>query len=108
MPTPINSDWDGIPHTYSSAVPVSSRHAVDVLAIRVTQAHLRGSFFDGVCELADVPQPFDLHAGKLRVQVKVAWFGVKPPTCWANITLGTHWELIRNYSGTVIHNLGER
>lgn len=106
MLTDITDDWNDRYNTNSNALPDGQlRHVVDVLAIRISDGHLRGSNFSGVFEVADVPQPFDLFDGKHRVQVKVGWFGMKPKTSWSHITLNGEWELIRNYSGKVVHNL---
>lgn len=105
MVTEITTEWDDKYNKHTNAEPVEHRYVVDVLAVRVQKAHLRGSDFDGVFEVADVPKPFDSYADKPRVQVKVGWFGMKPKTTWAHITLNGEWELIRNYSGEVVHNL---
>jgi hypothetical protein len=102
----ITTEWNDRYNTHVGAKPDSQlRHVVDVLAIRVANGHLRGSDFDGVFEVADVPKPFSIHTGDLRVEVKVGWFGMKPKTTWSHITLNGEWELIRNYSGKVVHNL---
>ena len=105
MVTEITTEWDDKYNKHPSAQPIEHRYVVDVLAVRVQKAHLRGSDFDGVFEVADVPKPFDSYADKPRVQVKVGWFGMKPKTTWAHITLNGEWELVRNYSGEVVHNL---
>ncbi len=105
MVTEITTEWDDKYNKHPSVQPVEHRYVVDVLAVRVEKAHLRGSDFDGVFEVADVPKPFDSYADKPRVQVKVGWFGMKPKTTWAHITLNGEWELVRNYSGEVVHNL---
>ena len=106
MLSEITTDWNHKYDTQSGAKPDAQlRHVVDVLAIRITNGRLRGSDFDGVFELADVPKPFGLYAGALRVEVKVGWFGMKPKTTWSHITLNGEWELVRNYSGKVVHNL---
>jgi hypothetical protein len=108
MVTEITTDWNSKYDTNAHAVPVEHRHVVDVLAVHVTNAHLRGSDFSGYFEVADVPKPFDSYADKQRVQVKVGWFGMKPKTTWTHITLNGEWELIRNYSGEVVHNLAAK
>ncbi len=106
MLTEITTEWNERYNTHLAAKPEAHlRHVVDVLAIRITNGHLRGSDFDGVFELADVPKPFDVYAGKHRVEVKVGWFGMKPKSTWSHITLNGEWELIRNYSGKVVLNL---
>jgi hypothetical protein len=109
MLTEITTEWNHKYDTHTSAKPEpgQERRAEHVLAIRITNGHLRGSDFDGVFELANVQQPFDNHGknGQLRVEVKVGWFGMKPKTTWSHITLNGPWELIPNYSRMVVHNL---
>jgi hypothetical protein len=102
----ITIKWDRKFDNHSNAKPEpEERYVVDVLAIRMKNGHLRGSDFDGVFELADTPKPFDVRSAELRVEVKVGWFGMKPKTSWSHITLRKDWELIRNYTGNVVHNL---
>lgn len=102
----ITTEWNDRYNTCESAQPESAtRHVLDVLAVRIVNGYLRGSTFDGVFEVADVPQPFSLHSGVIRVEVKVGWFGMKPKTSWSHITLSGEWQLIKNYSGKVVHNL---
>ncbi|MEY4566322.1 MAG: hypothetical protein RLY14_1292 [Planctomycetota bacterium] len=105
MVTEITTEWNSKYDTNLNAVPVEHRQVMDVLVVHVTNAHLRGSDFSGYFEVADVPTPFDSYADKQRVQVKVGWFGMKPKSSWAHITLNGEWELIRHYSGKVVHNL---
>jgi hypothetical protein len=103
----ITTEWNDRYNTNPSAQPdAAQRHVVDVLAIRIVDGHLRGSSFDGIFEVADIPQPFSVHTGNLRIEVKVGWFGMKPKTTWSHITLGNEWQLLRNYTGKVVHNLG--
>ena len=57
----ITTEWDNKYDTHPNAKPDGHlRHVVDVLAIRLTNGYLRGSEFDGVFELADVPKPLGL------------------------------------------------
>lgn len=105
--TEIATDWNHKYDTSSHAEPTEWRTVVDVLAVRITKGSLRGSTFDGVFELADIAEPFDINNGKLRVEVKVGWYGMRPKTTWTHITLSNEWELLRNYSGKVIHNLAK-
>ena len=98
MPTPsaITDEWNHRFDTNSSAEPTEHRHAESVLAIRVEHCHLRGSDFAGIFEVADVPNPFNIHDGELRVECKVGWFGMKPKTTWSNITIKGRYQLLRN------------
>lgn len=102
----ISTVWNDAYNTNPNAKPDAvGRHVEDVLAIRIVDGHFRGSNFDGIFEVADVPQPFSVHTGSIRIEVKVGWFGMKPKTTWAHITLGNEWQLLKNYSGRVVHNL---
>ena len=103
--TELTKDWSKTPNTHDVATPVEWRDVVDVSAVRITNGPLRGSNFDGVFELANVPLPVSLFQGKLRVEVKVGWFGRRPLKTWAHITLRENWELLKNYSGPVVHNI---
>ena len=106
--TDLTKDWSNIPNTHNSAAPVEWRDVVDVPAVRITNGHLRGSNFDGIFELANGPLPLDLFHGKIRIEVKVGWFGRRPKSTWAHITPTEDWELIQNYSGPVVHNISEK
>jgi hypothetical protein len=107
MPREITDQWNRKYDTNPNAGPTEHRVVANALAIRITKGSLRSSEFDGVFELADVPKPFDLHDGKLRVEVMVGWFGMKPKTTWSHVTLSGDWELLRNWSGKVVHNLSD-
>lgn len=105
MSAEINKNWDGIRNTNPNAIVNRTRKALDSLAIRVESAELRSATLTAVFEVADIPQPFSLVDGKLKVEVKCLWYDRKPPTSWAHLTLGSQWELIRNYSGEVADNI---
>lgn len=107
-PSAIFDEWDHRYDTNVHAESVETRHAESVLAIRIEHGHLRGSDFAGIFEVADVPDPFTVRDGELRVECKVAWFGMKPKTTWANITLKDRYQLLRNYTGSVTHNLAQK
>ena len=105
MTTQINTDWENIPHTSPNANVKSYRRAVDTLAIRIKSASIRNAEVSGIFELADVPQPFSVLNGVLRVEVKCLWYERKPPSSWTHLQLLDNWELIRNYSGEVADNI---
>jgi hypothetical protein len=107
MPSEITSIWNQKYNTNTEARPIEYRTVRNARVVRVSNAHLRGSNFGGVFELADTQDPSDFFDGQERAEVKVGWFGMKPKTTWSHITLGDEWELIENYSGKVVHNLGE-
>ena len=102
-----NTDWNSVPNTHSNAKPESYRQVKNVLAVLINEGFLRGSTLrDCYFEVADCQQPFDTFDGKTRIEVQVLWFGRKPATTWAHVTLNGKWELLRNYSGEVVANIG--
>lgn len=105
MTIEINTNWDNIPHTNAKATVVGYRKVLDTLAIRVESAGLRMASLNDVFEVADTPQTFSMVDGKLKVEVKCLWYDRKRPTTWAHLTLGSQWELVRNYSGVVADNI---
>jgi hypothetical protein len=107
MTIEINTNWDNIPHTNPKVTVVRHRKILDTLAIRVESAGLRMANLNGVFEVADNPQPFSMVYGKLKVEVKCICYDRKPPTTWAHLTLGSEWELIRNYSCEVGDNIAK-
>jgi hypothetical protein len=106
--TELTKDWTDVPHKHQSASPSEFRYVVDVAVIRLKNGHLRGSDFDGIFELADVTLPVNVLGGKLKAEVKVGWFGRRPLKTWAHITLRDDWELLKNYSGLVTHNISAK
>lgn len=78
MATEITTEWNSKYDTNPHAKLVEFRYVVDVLAVHVTNAHLRGSDITGYFEGADISTPFDSYADRQRVQVKAGWFGMKP------------------------------
>ena len=104
----ITEEWDNRYNTNAHAEPTEHRHAESVLAIRIEYGHLRGSDFAGIFEVADVPNPFNVHDCELRVECKVGWFGMKPKTTWSNITIKGPYQLLPNYTGPVVHNLAKK
>lgn len=106
--TELTKDWADVPRNHPSAALCEFRYVVDVAAIRIKNGHLRGSDFDGVFELAAVTLPVNVIGGKLKAEVKVGWFGRRPLKTWAHITLREDWELLKNYSGLVTHNISAK
>ena len=107
MTSEYNTDWSGVPDTHPNAKPTAHRHVEHVLAVLVHEGFFRGSIIeDCYFEVADSQEPFDTFAGKTRVEVQVLWFGRKPKTTWAHITLSGKYELLRDYRGTVVKNIG--
>ena len=101
-----NTNWDDIPDTHKHAVPKTFRTVKNVLAVHIQEGALRGSeLINCFFEVANNEATFDTFDGKRRIEVKVLWFGRKPKTTWAHITLKGKWELKPNYSGEVVENI---
>lgn len=97
--------WDDIPHTDSKAIVVKHRTVVDVMAIRVDKASIRLATVSGWYEVADVPNPFCIIDGDLKVEVKCHWKGLKPATEWLHLTISNKYQFVRRYSGNVAENI---
>lgn len=96
--------WDGHPHTNKSARPSAWRHVDGVQAIRVSGATYRGSQpIDGFFEVVSEPKE---SRGKLKVEVRCSWHGVKPRTCFPHLIIKPdQFELVESYSGEVIDDI---
>lgn len=106
MTTEYSTNWDDIPDTNKNAKPKTFRSVKNASVIFISNGSLRNSqFTDCYFELANNEPNFDIFDGKRRVEVKVLWFGRKPKTTWAHITLNGDWELKPNYSGLVVENI---
>ena len=104
--TAITEQWNHLYDTNAHAQPIQHRRVDSALVVHIEQAYLRGSHFAGFFEVAHVPSPFDVVKGRLRVQCKVGWFGMKPKTTWSHISIVGKWQLLPNYTGSVVHNIG--
>jgi hypothetical protein len=101
-----NTNWDDVPHTHKDAIPKKMRQVKNVLAVHIQEGTFRDSqLTDCYFEVANNEASVDTFDGKRRIEVKVLWFGRKPKTTWAHITLNGKWELKPNYSGEVVENI---
>ena len=100
----INTDWTNVPHTDKNATIKKHRRVLDVLAIRVFNASIRGAVVSDVFELADITTPLSSSNGKIQAEVKCCWNERKPLTSWMHLTLEYEWEIIRNFTGNVADN----
>jgi hypothetical protein len=100
--------WNDVPHTDPKATVVKHRRVVDVMAIRVEKASIRLATVSDWFEVADVANPFCIVDGKLTVEVKCYWYGLKPKTTWTHLTLCKKYELIPNHTGEVVANIGDK
>ena len=61
--------------------------------------------FNGVFELVDETPRY--HAGRKKMEVCCAWFGVNPPTRYPYLDISTaEIELIGDYTGKVVDDIG--
>ena len=100
-----NTNWEGIPHTDPTANCSSLRNVVDVMVISVENARIRLATVTGVFEIADVPNPFRLDNGDLRVEVKCLWHDRKPTDTWMQLEIPNKYQFIRRYTGQVVENI---
>lgn len=106
--TDISSNWDGKYNTYTGATVSAHRKVKNVTAIEIVNGFYRGSEINGIFEVANTEDPVKEKNGELKVEVMCGWFGMKPRTTWIHITLSGKWELVANYSGSVVLNLSKR
>lgn len=102
----ITTIWDAKYNTNAEATVSAYRKVKNVTAIEIKNGFYRGSEIHGVFEVANTEDPIKENSGKLKVEVLCGWFGMKPRTTWIHITLTGKWELLDNYSGEVVLNLG--
>lgn len=101
-----NTNWDGVPNTDANATCKSHRSVVDVMVVTVSNGHIRGATVDGTFEVADVPNPFRVVDGNLRVEVKCLWHDRKPADSWMHLGIPNKYSFVRRFSGQVVENIG--
>ena len=97
--------WNDVLHTDPNASVVKRRRVLDVLAVRVEKASIRLATVSDWFEVADVANPFRIVDGKLTVEVKCHWKGIKPPTEWMHLTISNKYQFVRRYNGEVADNI---
>jgi len=97
--------WENIPHTNSDAVVERYREVLDVLAICVDKASVRGAEVSGWFEVADCANPFTFERSSLTVEVKCHWYGLKPDKEWMHLRVSNKYQLVRRYTGSVVDNI---
>lgn len=107
MHSTIHTDWTNIPHTHKNASVIEVRKLlIPSPAIEILNGKFRGSHISGIFELASQSTLFKSRKnGKRTIEVKLGWFGAKPPTCWANVTVLGGYTIYDSYVGEVIHNI---
>ncbi len=96
----------GTPSTKVNAKPISFRHVKNALVIKLS-GHYRNAKISGRFEIYPHKRPFRIHEGKLRVLVDCKWFDDRPGSTALKVELSGRWELLRNYNGKVVDNIGE-
>lgn len=103
----INTKWDNIPSLDKRAGPIKTRQIHNARAVRITVGSIRNADVSGVFELAtNAVDPFTTYAGRRRVEVKCLWYQRKLPTTWMHLTITGTCEVLENYSGAVVSNIG--
>ena len=100
-----DTHWEGIPNTDHKATCKSYRHVVDVMVLSVEKAQIRSATVSGVFEIADVPNPFRIVDGDLKVEVKCLWHDRKPTDTWMHLAIPNKYQFIRRYTGQVVENI---
>lgn len=95
-----------MPCTKSNAKVTEFAHVANTTAIEVTNAKYRNSTFNGVLELANGKDSFQIHGSKLCAKAKLAWFGMEFKKNFRLIELNTaQVKVLQNYTGNVIAKL---
>jgi hypothetical protein len=97
----------GTPYTNEHAKPIHLRKVRNTLAIKLNGMY-RDAKIRGVFAVYPHKRPFRIHKGKLRVLVDCKWFDDRPGSVALKVELSGSWELLPNYSGGVVDNLGKR
>jgi hypothetical protein len=106
MPTTYPTWNDSTPNTDWGAAVKKTRTVKNVAAIEVQSATYRSCApLSGVFELVNPDAKPRMLWGSLRAEVYCAWHGVKPPTCYPQLIVGTDYKIHPNYSGKVVDNL---
>lgn len=107
MATRIGTNWEGIPHTRSTANIVELRTVTGVRVVRIDNGSFRNARISGYFELASPNTQVKVDKNGTRtIEVQLGWFGVKPEKeGWANVTILNGHKILDNFSGTVFHNI---
>lgn len=102
-------DWSDVTDTNPHAKVTTFRHVVDVMAICVKDANVRGATVSGWFEVADVENPFTYEDQSLTVQVKCHWYGLRPRAerTWMHLRVSNRYQFLRRFSGDVADNIEE-
>jgi hypothetical protein len=95
-----------VPCTKTTAAPTEFTHVANVTAIQVTNAKYRNSTINGVLQLANGKDSFQIHGTKLCAKAKLAWFGMEFKKGFRLIELNmAQVKVLQNYTGNVIAKL---
>ena len=96
------------PHNTTKAVVNDWREVKNARVAELKDASYRDSVFSGVFEVADKKDPFFEGVDGLKLEIKVHWYGRRPPSRWARALIaGKRPEITEGYSGLVGWNLGD-
>lgn len=96
------------PHNTTKAVVNDWREVKNARVVELKNAFYRDSMFSGIFEVADKKDPFFEGVDGLKVEIKVHWYGRRPPSRWARVLIGqTRPNIVEGYSGVVGWNLGD-
>ena len=94
------------PCTKPNATPTEFSHVANVTAIEVINAKYRNSTFNGVLQLANGKDSFQIHGSKLCAKAKLAWCGMEFKKSFRLIELNmAQVKVLQNYTGNVIAKL---
>lgn len=94
------------PYTKTNASPTEFAHVANATAIQVVNAKYRNSTINGVLELANGKDSFQIHGSKLCAKAKLAWFGMEFKKGFRLIELNmAQVKVLQNYTGNVIAKL---
>lgn len=103
----ISNDWSDVPDTDPNAQPCEYEDVNHVTAIHIQRALIRNAELLGCYfELADPTARPAMKWGADRIEVKCLWYSRKPPTSWMHIAIHSDYEIISNYSGQVVRDIG--
>ena len=96
------------PHNTTKAVVNDWREVKNARVVELQNASYRDSVFSGIFEVADKKDPFFEGVVGLKLEIKVHWYGRRPPSRWARALIGPKRpNIIEGFIGLVGWNLGD-
>lgn len=105
----MQTDWRNVPVTDVKAQIIASETVKCLAAIHVTKGLIRNAeLLDCYFEMADLKSRPSMKWGAKRIAVKCLWYGRKPPTSWMHIAVVGGYEIISDYFGAVVRDIGRK